>query len=118
MLRRARDRDGTPIPPMTIGNMRAHGIRSLDAICEETLCGHSAQVDVRALPDDVAVPDVARRLRCSRCGSKEVSTRPNWLEYGASGRAARLLPGSLDSRPPVPTPAGENTPGASLTSAP
>lgn len=86
MLRQARDRDGTPIPPMTLGNIRALGIRTIDAVCEEALCGRSAVVDVGALPDDVAVPDLALRLRCSRCGFKAVSTRPNWLEYRAAGR--------------------------------
>ena len=89
MQRRARDREGKPIQPMTLGNMRSLGVRSLDAICEETLCGHAAQIDVDNVPYEAVVVDVALRLRCSRCGSKSVSTRPNWLEYRASGTPNR-----------------------------
>jgi hypothetical protein len=32
------------------------------------------------MPDDLPVPDVALRLRCSACGSKRIFTRPNWQE--------------------------------------
>lgn len=86
-LRRALDSSGQPIPPMTLANMRSLGISSVDAICGETLCGHSGRLDVDALPDDSPVPDMALRLRCSRCGSKAVSTRPTWTEYQAIGTA-------------------------------
>ena len=75
---------------MTLGNTRTLGVCSLDAVCGEFLCGHAAQIYVSALPSDVAVPDVADRLRCSKCGSKNVSTRPNWLEYRASGTPNRI----------------------------
>ncbi len=45
-IRRAKTRDGTPIEPMTLGNMRSLGVRCLEAICAETLLrrlreGHS-----------------------------------------------------------------------------
>ena len=89
IIRRALDPDGQPIPPMTLANMRSLGVRSVEAICGEALCGHSGQIDVSALPDDTPVPDIALRLRCSRCGSKAVSTRPTWTEYQASGTAGR-----------------------------
>jgi hypothetical protein len=75
---------------MTLANMRALGVQSVMAICEEVLCGHSATLSAVALPDALPVPDIALRLRCSRCGSKAVSTRPSWQEYSASGAAKRL----------------------------
>ena len=84
-IRRAKNKDGTTIPPMTLGNMRSLGVQRLEAICGETLCGHAGAINASALPDDVAVPDVADRLRCSKCGSKNVSTRPLWGEQQASG---------------------------------
>jgi Mn-containing catalase len=34
----------------------------------------------RNLPDDFPVPDVALRLRCSTCGSRNVKTVPAWRE--------------------------------------
>ena len=46
--RRAYDREGHEIEPMTLGNMRQHGVRSVDATCEA--CGHEAVIDVDALP--------------------------------------------------------------------
>lgn len=88
-MKRARDRDGTPITPMTLANMRALGVRRVEAICENTLCGHTGVVEVDALPGEIPVPDVADRLRCSRCGGKTVSTRPLWREYQASGTGRR-----------------------------
>jgi hypothetical protein len=37
-----------------------------------------ADVSVDAMPENVHVPQVARRLRCSQCGGKTISTRPAW----------------------------------------
>ena len=48
--------------------------------CEEIGCGHEGSVNVDHLPDDFPVPNVALRLRCSACGSRNVKTVPNWNE--------------------------------------
>jgi hypothetical protein len=40
-------------------------------------CKHEAIINVDSLPDDTYVPDVALRLRCSACGSKKITTRPD-----------------------------------------
>ena len=82
--------DVTRLPSMDLATMREHGIRSVEAICQEIGCGHERSVNVDHLPDDVLVPDIALRLRCSACGSRNVKTIPNWhegraREYG-SGR--------------------------------
>jgi hypothetical protein len=78
--RRSYDADGHEIPPMPLGNMREHGVRSVAAICRVVGCGHSGSVNVDNLADDFPVPDVALRLRCSVCGSQHVKTTPNWRE--------------------------------------
>jgi hypothetical protein len=65
---------------MPLGNMREHGVRSVAAICQELACGHSGSVNVDNLPDDLPVPNVALRLRCSACGSRNVKTVPDWRE--------------------------------------
>ncbi len=44
--RRAYDHEGREIPPMSLGNMREHGVRSVLAICQETSCSHSASINV------------------------------------------------------------------------
>lgn len=73
--------------PLTLASMRAMGVRSIEAVCSVTLCGHSGRIDASGLPDALPVPEVALRLGCSRCGSKSVTTRPAWTEYRASGMA-------------------------------
>jgi hypothetical protein len=57
--RRAYDHDGREIRPMSLGNMREHGVRSVLAICQETSCGHSGSINVDSVPDDFPVPDVS-----------------------------------------------------------
>jgi hypothetical protein len=43
-LRRAYDADGNEIRPMSLGNMREHGVRSVLAICQDASCGHSGSM--------------------------------------------------------------------------
>jgi hypothetical protein len=61
---------------MTLANMRQNGVRKIIAICEA--CGHKADVNVDALPETIAVPEVGQRLRCSQCGGRQNNTRPAW----------------------------------------
>ena len=65
-----------PGPPMTLSNMRQNGVRAVAATCEA--CNHQADVSVDAMPENVHVPQIARRLRCSQCGGKQIDTRPAW----------------------------------------
>jgi hypothetical protein len=60
-------------------------------------CQHEATVNVDALPDDLPVPDVALRLRCSACGSKRIMTRPNWLEERHRSATAGLIDATMDA---------------------
>jgi hypothetical protein len=61
-------------PPMTLANMRQNGVRAVIARCEA--CEHAADVYVDALAETMVVPEVGRRLRCSRCGGKRIHVRP------------------------------------------
>ena len=78
--------DGREIEPMSLGNMRAQGVRSVWAECES--CRHEA-VNVDRFADAVYVPDVALDLRCSKCRSKRITTWPNWKEQPAPVQAGR-----------------------------
>ena len=62
---------------MTLGNMRANGVRTLAVWCLGRNCGHSSVLDIAGYPDDVLVPSFGPRLRCERCGhlGAEVLTR-------------------------------------------
>jgi hypothetical protein len=98
--RRAYDADDCEIeiPPMSLGNMREHGVRSVLAICQEASCGHSASINVDSLPDGFLVPDVALRLRCSACGTRNVKTQPEWREGVGLGTTGRAFKGLLTAR--------------------
>ena len=72
--------------PMTLGNMRANGVRTLAAWCSGRDCHHSGVVDVERYGDDVPVPWFGPRMRCERCGHLGADARPNWSETTAPGR--------------------------------
>jgi rRNA maturation protein Nop10 len=61
---------------MSLANMRQNGVRSVIAACAN--CGRSTDVNVDLLPETLIVPEVGKRLRCSSCGGKTISTRPAW----------------------------------------
>jgi hypothetical protein len=51
---------------MTLGNMRANGVRSLDVCC--WICHHRAIMSADPWSDDVPVPTFGPRMVCTRCG--------------------------------------------------
>ena len=75
-------RSDEPTKPMTLGNMRSLGVRSLFATC--LACGSKTAVNVDAWPDDVPVSSFGRHGRCTRCGNLGASAIPNWIERGNS----------------------------------
>ena len=82
-------------PPMTLANMRQNSVRAVIATCQT--CGHKADVNVDVLPEAIAVPQAGRRLRCSRCGGKQIDTRPAWH----TGSQRPGVPDYRRERPPV-----------------
>ena len=71
------------IPPMTLGNMRANGVRSLLVYC--VACHRDAVFNVDAYGDDVPVPAFSPRMVCTRCGMVGADARPNWNEHRPAG---------------------------------
>jgi hypothetical protein len=71
---------------MSLANMRGNGVHAVIATCQS--CGHGADVNVDALPESIAVPQVGQRLRCSQCGGRKIETRPAWhtVQRPAMGR--------------------------------
>jgi hypothetical protein len=55
-----------PIEPMTLGNMRELGVRSLFVSCWN--CHHQAVLSADRWPGDVAVPTFGPRMVCIGCG--------------------------------------------------
>jgi hypothetical protein len=64
-------------PPMTLGNMRASGVRRLDVSCWP--CHHSAILDVEGFDDDAGAV-VQPRMVCTGCGIVGTDMRPNWID--------------------------------------
>jgi DNA-directed RNA polymerase subunit RPC12/RpoP len=81
--------------PMSLANMRQNGVRMVIASCAN--CGRSADVNVDLLPETLAVPDAGKRLRCSQCGGKSISTRP--ARHTGSQRPG--TPDYRSERPPL-----------------
>jgi hypothetical protein len=69
---------------MDLANMRSLGVTKVMAYCK---CGHEASIDVSRLPDDVFVPEIRNRLRCTKCGERPMETRPDWRQYHVTGSA-------------------------------
>jgi hypothetical protein len=65
-------------PPMTLANMREHGVRSLSVACH--LCHHHAVMNIDAFGDAVPVPAFGPRMVCIGCGIVGADARPNWQE--------------------------------------
>jgi hypothetical protein len=70
-------------PAMTLGNMRANGVRELFVYC--LACHRQANLNVDDYSDNIPVPAFAPRMRCGRCGHAGADVRPNWSERQAIG---------------------------------
>jgi hypothetical protein len=77
-------------PSMTLGTMRATGIRAVDVDCS---CGRFETMRVDSLPDGLEVADLCERIRCHACGAHPRQTRPH--------RGALVMPARVSiGRPP------------------
>ena len=70
-------------PPMTLGNMRANGVRRLAISCWQ--CHHNTVFDVDCFSDDIPVPSFGPRMLCTYCGAIGCDARPNWADLGPRG---------------------------------
>lgn len=61
---------------LTLGNMRQNGVRGLFTTC--LACGHYAEVNMDAWPDNIRVPSFGPRMR--QCGHLGATARPNRIE--------------------------------------
>jgi hypothetical protein len=62
-------------PTVAIANMRENGCRGVLIYC---LCGHSGEMNVDHWPDHATFGDIARELRCTKCGRAEPDVGPDW----------------------------------------
>ncbi len=69
-----------PIEPMTLENMHAKGVRSLDVQCNQ--CRHRVILNVDHLPGDLTISSFGPRMVCTKCGMIGADVRPNWKKRG------------------------------------
>jgi hypothetical protein len=65
---------------MTLANMREQGVFHLVAYCHDDSCRHQAVIDVSSYPLQTPVPWFRPRVKCGKCGGRNVDARPNWKE--------------------------------------
>ncbi|PVE24915.1 hypothetical protein DC522_08320 [Microvirga sp. KLBC 81] len=62
---------------MDLASMREYGARSVEATCQTLGCGQEAIVNMDGRPDEISVPDIGLKLKCSRCGSRDIKIIPD-----------------------------------------
>jgi hypothetical protein len=62
---------------MTLANMYEQGVRHLIAHCHNDACRHQAVIDVSSYPPEMPVPWFRSRVKCGKCGGRQVDVRPN-----------------------------------------
>ena len=68
--------------PMTLGNMRANGVRTLIVYC--LACHRDVVFNVDIYRDEVPVPAFSPRMVCTACGMIGADARLNWSEHRPS----------------------------------
>src|SRR4051812_22330076 len=84
--RRAYDAEGRMIEPPTVGSLRQEGETTAAVDCRA--CGRSAVISTDRLPADLPFPDIVLRIRCSACGSRDVSVMKDMQAHYARLHAA------------------------------
>jgi hypothetical protein len=75
--RRAYNEDGSEIPPATVASTKAQGMSTVSAFCQANGCDHDAVVLLDGWPDQTPIPDMALKLRCSKCGGRQIKMMIN-----------------------------------------
>jgi hypothetical protein len=61
---------------ITLGEMRASGVRGLLIYCADHRCGHSIAIDADRWPDHVRLSDLEPKFTCQTCGHRGADVRP------------------------------------------
>src|SRR6202051_1515324 len=63
---------------ITLGEMRASGVRGLLIYCSNYRCSHSTTISGDRWPDDVRLSDIEPLFTCQVCGQKGADVRPDF----------------------------------------
>jgi hypothetical protein len=61
---------------ITMGEMRASGVRGLLVYCSDYRCSHSTAISAARWPDDVRLSDLEPLFTCQACGQKGADVSP------------------------------------------
>jgi hypothetical protein len=73
---------------ITLGEMRASGVRGLLIYCSDFLCSHWTAISADRWPDEVRLSDIEPRFTCQACGRRGADIRPNF-DWEKEARARR-----------------------------
>ena len=74
---------------ITLGEMRAAGVRGLLIYCSDYHCSHSTTISGDRWADDVRLSDLELRFTCQACGRRGADVRPNF-DWELEGRRAKV----------------------------
>jgi hypothetical protein len=63
---------------ITLGEMRAAGVRGLLIYCSDYRCSHWIAISGDRWPDDARLSDLESRFTCQECGRRGADVRPNF----------------------------------------
>jgi hypothetical protein len=68
-------------PPVTVRDVRKHGVTELLVYCTDLVCNHCGKLSLAPFPDDLVLLTLDRRCRCTKCGRKGSDVRPDWTPH-------------------------------------
>jgi hypothetical protein len=63
---------------ITLGEMRASGVRGLLVCCSDYKCSHSNAISADRWADDIRLSDLEPPFTCTACGIKGADVRPDF----------------------------------------
>jgi hypothetical protein len=75
---------------ITLGEMRASGVRGLLIYCSDYRCSHSTAISGDRWPDHVRLSDLEARFVCRACGTQGAVRRPDDVCIGVMRAMNRL----------------------------
>ena len=63
---------------ITLGEMRASGVRDVLIYCRDHRCSHHVEVSADGWADDVRLSDIEPGFVCSACGKRGAEVRPKF----------------------------------------
>jgi hypothetical protein len=67
----------TPEPKITLGEMRASGVRGLLVYCADYRCAHAVRISGDWWPDHIRLSDLEPLFVCQACGRRGADIRPD-----------------------------------------